>query len=398
MSLSSHASRKGYKRENSPNLLPTPDDWESVPSSPRSGISDKFSLSPDPALWGSNLSPNLVEADDILHNPEFKGGKLVDRPSSGIITRRGIANLGCLGILTLGLVALFAGYPVITFVQKTLLGTGTFGVSVNATGQVAAIGNYGLIDLDTPSDAYTITSLYSGKQMKLVFSDEFNTDGRTFYPGDDPYFEAVDLHYWGTGNLEWYDPAGVTTGNGSLKITLTKKPTHDLDYQGGLVTSWNKFCFTGGLVVTSATLPGNNNIHGLWPAVWTMGNLGRAGFGASLDGIPTPTTHATLAPLQIRRLTVSRRSQQLAALTTNPIEGSSRTLMDRDFPAALVQASPTRARSTLQMVRMSADPPRRSTCSRRRSRMGLGGEFRSRVNGRPSMRATCGPIRATLSS
>jgi hypothetical protein len=30
----------------------------------------------------------------------------------------------------------------------------------------------------------------------LVFSDEFNTDGRTFYPGDDPYWEAVDLHYW----------------------------------------------------------------------------------------------------------------------------------------------------------------------------------------------------------
>jgi hypothetical protein len=32
--------------------------------------------------------------------------------------------------------------------------------------------------------------------MHLVFSDEFNTDGRTFYPGDDPYWEAVDLHYW----------------------------------------------------------------------------------------------------------------------------------------------------------------------------------------------------------
>lgn len=34
--------------------------------------------------------------------------------------------------------------------------------------------------------------------MVLVFSDEFNQDGRTFYPGDDPYWEAVDLHYWGT--------------------------------------------------------------------------------------------------------------------------------------------------------------------------------------------------------
>lgn len=140
MSLSSHASRKGYKRENSPNLLPTPGDWVTIHdrchvmlAHAHIGVCSiftqkwdigqgthihvqffccllilplQFSLSPDPALWGSNLSPNLVEADDGLHNPEFVGGKLVDRPSSGIITRRGIANLGCLTILTLGLVAL----------------------------------------------------------------------------------------------------------------------------------------------------------------------------------------------------------------------------------------------------------------------------------------------------
>jgi beta-glucanase (GH16 family) len=51
--------------------------------------------------------------------------------------------------------------------------------------KVASIGNFGLIDLDTPADAYTITSLYSGKTMNLVFSDEFNMDGRSFYPGKD---------------------------------------------------------------------------------------------------------------------------------------------------------------------------------------------------------------------
>ena len=41
--------------------------------------------------------------------------------------------------------------------------------------------------------------------MELVFSDEFNQDGRTFYPGDDPYWEAADMHYWSTNDLEWYD-------------------------------------------------------------------------------------------------------------------------------------------------------------------------------------------------
>ena len=47
----------------------------------------------------------------------------------------------------------------------------------------------------------------------------------------------------------------------------------------------NKFCFTGGYIETSVMLPGSDNIVGLWPAVWTMGNLGRAGYGASLEGM-----------------------------------------------------------------------------------------------------------------
>lgn len=63
-------------------------------------------------------------------------------------------------------------------------------------------GNFGLIDLDTPKEAYTKPSQRDQKNMQLVFSDEFNDDGRTFYPGDDPYWEAVDLHYW-VRDLPW---------------------------------------------------------------------------------------------------------------------------------------------------------------------------------------------------
>jgi len=69
-------------------------------------------------------------------------------------------------------------------------------VTTNATGQIPDIGNFGLIDKDTPIDVYNIESYKDGSEMVLVFSDEFNRDGRTFYPGDDPYWEAVDLHYW----------------------------------------------------------------------------------------------------------------------------------------------------------------------------------------------------------
>ena len=62
---------------------------------------------------------------------------------------------------------------------------------------------FALIDPDTPADAQTHKSTEDGTDWQLVFSDEFNTEGRTFYPGDDPFWEAADLHYWGTNNLEW---------------------------------------------------------------------------------------------------------------------------------------------------------------------------------------------------
>ncbi|KAI0737555.1 glycoside hydrolase family 16 protein [Daedaleopsis nitida] len=196
-------------------------------------------------------------------------------------------NLGAIFILGAGIITLFAGYPLITYLSRhelSFLGGFNFG-GINSTGQVPDIpGNWGLVDKDTPEEARTKLDYQTGKSWQLIFSDEFNEEGRTFYPGDDPYWEAADLHYWATNNLEWYDPSTIMTRNGSLEIQLFKKPNHGLDYMGGMMSTWNKFCFTGGLVEASVMLPGTTNIHGLWPAIWAMGNLGRAGYGASLDG------------------------------------------------------------------------------------------------------------------
>ena len=128
------------------------------------------------------------------------------------------------------------------------------------------------------------TSLHDGSELKVIFSDEFNNAGRAVYPGDDSCQEVVDLHYWQTGNLEWYDPTAITTKDGALKITLSRKEIHDLNYQGGMATSWNQFYSTGGYIKVAMTLPGPDRIAGLWPTIWAMGNLGRAGYGASLGG------------------------------------------------------------------------------------------------------------------
>ncbi|KAN0121672.1 beta-glucan synthesis-associated protein [Russula decolorans] len=250
-------------------------------------ISDKFSLSPDPASWGSDLSPNHPEADDFLHNPDPKRDRNNDKGGS-IFTSRGLSNLGCLSLLILTLLGLFAGYPVVTFLTRPSLSRqGGFNLGgTNSSGQVPKMNsNTGLIDTDTPQSAWTISSFYDSSQtLQLVFSDEFETPNRTFWPGDDPYFEAVDLHYWQTNNLEWYDPKTIITQDGYLQITMSKEEDHDLNYTSGMMTSWNKFCFTGGLIVANVSIPGTSNVAGLWPAIWTMGNLGRAGYGASLEG------------------------------------------------------------------------------------------------------------------
>ncbi|KAL0949252.1 hypothetical protein HGRIS_009330 [Hohenbuehelia grisea] len=246
---------------------------------------EKYALSPDPREWGFVSSPAIAEPDDALHNPELEL-EPPDHKHSALFSRA-LTNLGCLVILGVGFIALFIGYPVISYytsIRHRFWGYNLGGI--NSTGQIPSMGNFGLIDSETPHNAYTRTSWRNpNDEWQLVFSDEFNTDGRSFYPGDDPYWEAADLHYWATNNMEWYDPAAVTTAGGSLVITLSQMETHDLHYQGGMVSTWNKFCFTGGLIETSVSLPGANNVMGLWPAVWTMGNLGRAGYGASLEGM-----------------------------------------------------------------------------------------------------------------
>lgn len=267
------------------------DDFSRAGVLKQSSVADKFALPSAISTWGMPLLMNEVEPDDYLHNPNPRRDRKNDK-GGNIFTSRGIANLGCLFILVTGLLMLFAGFPLLQhFLKKPQTNQGGFNLGgINATGQVPDMkGNFGLIDRDTPQQAYTKKSYNHNEEFVLVFSDEFNTDGRTFYPGDDPYWEGIDLHYWGTNDLEWYDPQQVTTQGGALRLRLDKVTdpanNHNLNYRSAMLQSWNKFCFTGGLIETSVILPGSNSIPGLWPAVWTMGNLGRAGHGASTDGM-----------------------------------------------------------------------------------------------------------------
>lgn len=139
-------------------------------------------------MWDNDPDP-----DDALHNPDSLG----KFNFATVFSARGWINAIAIFLLIVSIIILFVGYPLIlrfTHLPRPIVGFNLGGI--NASGQIPDLpGIPGLIDAQTPSSAYTRTGT-DGHVYDLVFSDEFNTDGRTFYPGDDPYWEAVDLHYW----------------------------------------------------------------------------------------------------------------------------------------------------------------------------------------------------------
>ncbi|KAF9481170.1 beta-glucan synthesis-associated [Pholiota conissans] len=220
------------------------------------------------------------ELDDRFHNPDPPGYS-----DFTLFSWRGWVNASAIFLIILGLLVLFIGYPLIFFETHKTPHFNSFNVGgINGSGQIPVLPNLpSLIDPETPSNVLTRTGS-DGKLYDLVFSDEFNTDGRSFYPGDDAFWEAADLYYWPTGDTEWYDPSAITTRDGKLVITMTEQRIHDLNFQSGMLTSWNKFCFTTGYVEVSVSLPGTPSAPGLWPGAWSLGNLGRAGYGATTEG------------------------------------------------------------------------------------------------------------------
>ena len=305
------SSRSTIRHSQLPGALPRSSSMVNSPSlahsdySRSSNSSDKSSekSSSSPFVVDSDFSPfgdypassfPLIiyekEDDDYLHNPDpiadadyEKHRFWYDLKS---LDKRSSWALGGILFFLFGIIGVFIILPAATYASnatKKMIPETYIELSDYTYPQLSAIRT-DLVDPDTPDDAKT-RKAKDGSLWKLTFSDEFAAEGRTFYDGDDQFWYAPDLHYAATNDLEWYDPDAATTANGSLQLTLDAFKNHNLFYRSGMLHSWNRMCFTQGVMEVSVQLPNYGNITGLWPGMWSMGNLGRPGYQATTDGV-----------------------------------------------------------------------------------------------------------------
>ena len=235
------------------------------------------------------LSIDEKESDDYLHNPDpvvdaeyDKNRFMYDLKN---MDKRSLGGLIGLIVLLLGALAVFIVLPALTYSGATSpYRPEHYEILTDYTYPMLSAIRQSLVDPDTPEDALYKTSK-DGDKWVLVFSDEFDVEGRTFYEGDDQFFTAPDIHYDATKDLEWYDPDASSTANGTLNLRMDAFKNHNLFYRSGMVQSWNQMCFTQGHLEILARLPNYGNVTGLWPGLWSMGNLGRPGYLASTDGV-----------------------------------------------------------------------------------------------------------------
>jgi hypothetical protein len=145
----------------------------------------------------------------------------------------------------------------------------------------------------SPSTSPTLFPTFdssSTKQFDLVFSDEFNTPQRSFADGHDPRWTALDRNDYTNDALHYYSSRNAKTNDdGHLVIETQAADTNVVGFDdetrektrltkhftSAMLQSWNKFCFTGGIIEANVQLPGKSQVGGLWPAFWLLGNLAR---------------------------------------------------------------------------------------------------------------------------
>jgi beta-glucanase (GH16 family) len=105
------------------------------------------------------------------------------------------------------------------------------------------------------------------KEEKLIFFEDFKSEVL-----DETHWNydlgngCPNLCGWGNNERQFYTKKNIRLDNGNLIITATKT---DSIYESGKIHTKSKIEFQYGTVEVRAKLPSG---HGLWPAIWMLGN------------------------------------------------------------------------------------------------------------------------------
>lgn len=150
-------------------------------------VSEKYNIMPSAGLL---LFPEDIEKDDWLHNPDPNEK---EKRECDIFTKRGFVNVGGLALITVGILVLFIGYPILYVLPVSANSLDFFNVPPHRTfvqnvgppkdpcktnpdcistgGKVPLLKNIrtNLIDKDTPESAMT-KKAPDGKTLQLTVS------------------------------------------------------------------------------------------------------------------------------------------------------------------------------------------------------------------------------------
>jgi beta-glucanase (GH16 family) len=121
----------------------------------------------------------------------------------------------------------------------------------------------------SPSVTFTVS-----RSWTLAFRDEFNDDALDTAKWRPRYPRPADMAYsnWNNGEAQWYKPANISEGGGSLSLTARRERTtspysgRTFEYTSGLIQSKPSFNFRYGRMAARMKLPKGS---GFWPAFWT---------------------------------------------------------------------------------------------------------------------------------
>lgn len=183
-----HVNQSQQRLLGTPRMSPGPTSRPSSPT-PVNTVQTSYHTFGDEDPYTTDLKKDLADKDfDTTFRQHFT------------LSLSGLLNTGAILLILLAIIGVFAGLPIGLEVTKSQQEqqaaaekNNNWNSSVPPTTTVPLNpGGQSVIDPDTPVSARTKTSM-NGETWKLVFSDEFNQPGRTFYPGDDPFWQVLKL-------------------------------------------------------------------------------------------------------------------------------------------------------------------------------------------------------------